>query len=152
MPRTPFFCVFILLFRRSEWRTSPDRACHFDRSTRSVRSGEISPATFQIHSNRNIASPSYGVVPARGPRGRRGRKNEERPLSRQQVAASSPYRRGATAWRCHVCPSLSQRDASATRALALLAPNLFGALLGMTIGVSGCAAPRAPSEKQVANR
>ncbi len=41
-----------------------------------------------------------GEVPHARACGRRGRKKEERPLSRQQVAASSPYRRGAIAGLC----------------------------------------------------
>ncbi len=55
------------------------------------QSGEISRAKLHMFLYRIIASPSYGEVSARESRSDgEGEKNKERPLSRQQVAYSSP--------------------------------------------------------------
>ena len=77
--------------------------------------------TFQIRYNLIIASPSYGEVTARDERVvGEVEKKEERPLSRQQVADSSPYRRGAIAGEFHPLVRRCRDEMPRLRALTLI--------------------------------
>ena len=86
---------------------------------------------FAARYGRANALPRYAARTAP----RCGARERKRPLSRQQVAASSPYRRGANMGL--VAPFVRRYRSeirSATRAQAHIVANTFGALLSMTNG------------------
>ena len=124
---------------REEVALPSGRACHFERSR------EISRATFQIRYILIIASPSHGEVATRvSVWSERSIFNNLYHNGADKVRAISRNRKVAFHEKAnafsfnarasvHFTPRQRHiRDASTTRAHALIVTHLFGALLGMT--------------------